>query len=144
MRKLITLMLAAGAIAVPAASASPLHGKPSGPKPCQGKATVTVVLKGTFVAAAPDGLSFQLNANHANRHGRPYLKAPQPLTITVNANTRYVKNGAAAKLSDLAANDRLVVLSKVNRCALKSAADPASLPALTARMVVDQGPAESS
>ena len=144
MRKLITLMLAAGAIAVPAASASPLHGKPSGPKPCHGRATVTVVLKGTFVAAATDGLSFQLSANHANRHGRLYLKGLQPMTITVNANTRFVKNGAAAKLSDLAAKDRLVVLSKASRCALKSTTDPASLPALTARMVVDQGPAESS
>src|SRR5262249_35757609 len=59
-------------------------------------------------------------------------------------NTRFVKNGAAAKLSDLAAKDRLVVLSKASRCALKSTTDPASLPALTARMVVDQGPAESS
>jgi hypothetical protein len=143
MRKLITLMLAAGAIAVPAASASPLHGKPSGPKPCHGKAMVMVVLKGTFVSAASNGLSFQLNADHANRYGRPYLKAPQPLTITVNAKTRYVKNGADAKLSDLAANDRLVVTAKVNRCALKSATTPASLPALTARMVVDQGPAKS-
>jgi hypothetical protein len=142
MRKLITLTLAAGALAVPGATASSLHGKPSGSKPCHGKAMVMVVLKGTVVFPG-FGLSFALNANHANRHGRPYLKAPQPLTIREDAKTRYVKNGAAAKASDLVANDRVVVLSKANRCALKSAAGAASLPALTARMVVDQGPAGS-
>jgi hypothetical protein len=143
MRKLITL-LAAGALVVPAATAAPTHGKPSGPKACHGKAKVMVVLKGLFVAAAADGSSLQLNANHANRHGRPYLKAPQPLTVGVDAKTRFVKNGAAAKLTDLAANDRLVVLSKTSRCDLRSASDPASLPALTARMVVDQGPTPAS
>jgi hypothetical protein len=142
MRKLITLTLAAGALAVPAATASPLHGKPSGSKPCHGKAMVMVVLKGTLVFPG-FGLTFAMNANHANRHGRPYLKAPQPLTINVDAKTRYVKNGAAAKGTDLVAKDRLVVLAKANRCALKSATDPASLPGLTARMVVDQGPAGS-
>jgi hypothetical protein len=57
-----------------------------------------------------------MSAKRANRHGRPYLKAPQPLTINVDAKTRYVKNGAAAERTD-----------------------PASLPALTARLVVDKG-----
>lgn len=142
MRKLITLTLVAGALAVPAAIAAPSHGNPGHPaKGCHGKAKVMIVLKGSFVAAAADGSSLQLNANHANRHGRPYLKAPQPLTVNVDAKTRFVKNGAAAKLSDLAANDRLVVLSKTSRCDLRSAADTASLPALTARMVVEKGSA---
>jgi hypothetical protein len=143
MRKLI-ILIAAGALAVPAATAAPTHGKPSGPKPCHGKAKVMVVLKGSFVAAAADGSSFQLNAKKANRHGRPYVKAPQPLTVNVDAKTRFVKSGAAAKLTDLAANDRLVVLSKAARCDLRSAADAASLPALTAKMVVDQGPAPAA
>jgi hypothetical protein len=142
MRKLVTLTLAAGALAVPAATPSPLHGKPSGSKPCHGKAMVMVVLKGTLVFPG-FGLTFAMNANRANRHGRPYLKAPPPLTINVDAKTRYVKNGAAAERTDLLANDRLVVLAKANRCALKSATDPASLPALTARLVVDQGLAGS-
>lgn len=140
MRKLITLTLVAGALAVPAATASPLHGKPSGSKPCHGKAMVMVVLKGSLVFPGFGG-TFAMNANHANRHGRLYLKAPQPLTINVDVKTRYVKNGAAAKRTDLVANDRLVVLAKANRCTLKSTTDPASLPALMARMVVDQGPA---
>jgi hypothetical protein len=143
MRKLITL-IAAAALVVPAATAAPTHGKPSGPKACHGKAKVMVVLKGSFVAAAADGSSLQLNANHANRHGRPYLKGPQPLTVNVDAKTRFVKQGSAAKLSDLAANDRLVVLAKAARCDLSGAADSASLPALTARMVVDQGPAPAA
>ncbi len=47
-RKLLVLTIAAGALAVPAATAAPTHGKPSGPKPCHGKAKVTVVLKGTL------------------------------------------------------------------------------------------------
>jgi hypothetical protein len=140
MRKLITLSLAAGALAVPAATASPLHGNPSGSKPCHGKATVMVVLKGLFVFPGFGG-TFAMDATRANRHGRPYLKAPQPLDIFVDAKTRYVKDGAAATRTDLVAKDRLVVLAKANRCALKSATGPASLPALTGRMVVDQGPA---
>jgi hypothetical protein len=139
MRKFITLTLAAGALGVPAATASPLHGKPGGSKPCHGKAMVMVVLKGPLVFPG-FGSTFAMNANRANQHGRPYLKAPQPVTINVDAKTRYVKNGAAAQRTDLLANDRLVVLAKANRCALKSATDPASLPALPARMVVDQGP----
>ena len=72
-----------------------------------------VVLKGSFVAAAADGASFQLNANHANRHGRPYLKLTQPMTVNVDAKTRIKKNDQDAKLADLAATDRLVVKSKV-------------------------------
>ena len=139
MRKLIALLLAAGALAVPAATAAPTHGKPSGPKPCHGKARVMVVLKGTLAndPAAAD-TSFQLTVLHANRWGRAYKQAAQPLTINVDANTRYVQNDQPSSLDALALSDQVVVKAKASRCDLRSATDPASLPGLTAKMVVDQ------
>ena len=146
--KLFTLTLVAGALAIPAATAAPGRDKPSQPasKParaCHGKAKVAVVLKGTFVAAGDDSSSFQLNAQRANKHGRMFLKAAQPLSVAVNADTGYVKNDQPAKLSDLTANDRLVVKAKLSKCDLKKAT-PDALPTLTARQVVDQGPAATA
>ncbi len=140
MRKLFILTLAAGALAVPAATAAPTHGKPSGPKPCHGKARVMVVLKGTLanVPAAGD-TSFQLTVLHTNRWGRGYRQATQPFTINMDPNTRYVKDDQPASLDALALNDQVVVKSKASRCDLRDA-DPASMPALTAKMVVDQTP----
>ena len=142
--KLITLALASAALAVPAATADPGHGQGHGKgkpdkqqKAC--KANVSVMLKGSFVAAAADGNSFQMNAVRANRHGRPYLKLTQPLSVNVDAKTKYVKNDASAKLTDLAAGDNVVVKSKACKRDLRNAQTPAALPALTARMVVDQG-----
>jgi hypothetical protein len=139
MRKLIALLLAAGALAVPAATAAPTHGKPSGPKPCHGKARIMVVLKGTLAndPAAAD-TSFQLTVLHSNRWGRAYKQATQPLTINADANTRYVVNDQPSSLDALALNDQVVVKAKASRCDLRDATDPASLPALTAKMVVDQ------
>src|SRR6266704_3852635 len=88
--KLLVLTIAAGALAVPAATAAPTHGKPSGPKPCHGKAKVMVVLKGTLANDPVTGdTSFQLTVNHTNRWGRAYKAAGQPLTVNVDANTRY-------------------------------------------------------
>ena len=134
MRKLITLMLAAGALAVPAATAAPTHGKPGGggTKPCHGKARVMVVLKGTLAndPAAGD-TSFQLTVLHTNRWGRGYKQATQPVTVNVSDSTRYVPS----TLDALALNDAVVVKSKAARCDLR---DPANLPDLTAKMVVDQ------
>ena len=142
MRKLIILMLAAAALAVPAATAAhgnPGHGKGhSGTKPCHGKAKVMVVLKGTLAndPAAGD-TSLQLTVLHTNRWGRGYKQGTQPATINVADATRYVKDDAASTLDALAMNDALVVKGKLSRCDLRDA-DPASMPALTARMVVDQ------
>jgi hypothetical protein len=139
MRKFLILTLAAGALAVPAATAAPTHGKPGGPPSCHGKALVTVVLKGTLANQPVAGdLLFQLNVLHTNRWGRGYKNATQPYTINVDANTRYVKDGPST-LDKLTMGDQLVVKSKANRCDLRNATDPASLPALTAKMVVDQG-----
>ena len=137
MRKLITLMLAAGALAVPAATAAPMHGKPgdgrgNGHGTCHGKARVMVVLKGTLAndPAAGD-TSFQLTVLRTNRWGRGYKQATQPVTVNVSISTRYVPS----TLDALALNDAVVVKAKAARCDLR---DPANLPDLTARMVVDQ------
>jgi hypothetical protein len=144
MRKLITLMLLAGALAVPAASAAPAKHNPGGhghgTKACHGKAKVMVVLKGTLAndPAAGD-TSFQLTVLHTNRWGRGYKQATQPLTVNVSDTTRYRKDGADSTIDALALNDQVVVQSKANRCDLRDA-DPANMPALTARMVVDQTP----
>jgi hypothetical protein len=137
MRKMIILMLAAG-LAVPAATAAPTKGKPSGPKPCRGKARVMVVLKGTLANDPATGeTSLQLTVLRTNRWGRGYKQATQPATINVADATRYVKDDAASTLDALALNDMVVVKGKLSRCALRDA-DPASMPALTAKMVVDQ------
>jgi hypothetical protein len=139
--KLISLTLVAGALAVPAATAAPGRDRPSHPqKACHGKAKVAVVLKGTLAndPAAAD-TSFQLTVQHANRWGRPYVKAAQPLTVNVDPNTRYSKNDQPSTLDALAQNDQVVVKSKLSRCDLRGAA-PDSLPQLTARRVVVQSP----
>ena len=142
MRKLITLMLAAAALAVPAATAAhgnPGHGKGhSGTKPCHGKAKVMVVLKGTLANQPVAGnTSFQLTVLRTNRWGRGYKLGTQPATINVAANTRYVKSGALTTIDQLTQNDTLVVKGKLSRCDLRDA-DPAAMPALTAKMAVDQ------
>ncbi len=141
MRKLITLMLLAGALAVPAATAAPTKGKPSGPKPCHGKAKVMVVLKGTLANDPLAGeTSFQLTVLHTNRWGRGYkLVTPQPVSVNVTDTTRYVKDGGTSTLDALAMNDAVVVKGKLSRCDLRDA-DPANMPPFTAKMVVDQTP----
>src|SRR6266516_3440712 len=125
MRKLITLMLAACALAVPAATAAPMKGKPSGTKPCHGKAQVMVVLKGTLANDPAAGeTSFQLTVLHTNRWGRGYkLVTPQPVSVNVTDTTRYVKDDGTSTLDALALNDAVVVKGKLSRCALRDA-DP--------------------
>jgi hypothetical protein len=138
MKKLITLMLAAAALAVPAATAAPTKGKPpGGPKPCHGKAKVMVVLKGTLANDPATGnTSFMLTVLSTNRWGRGYKQATQPVTVNVTDSTRYVKGGPSS-LDALALNDQVVVKGKLSRCDLRDA-DPAAMPVLTAKMVVDQ------
>jgi hypothetical protein len=135
--KLLALALAAAALAVPAATAAPTKGKPSGPRPCHGKAKVMVVLKGTLAndPIATD-TSFQLNVLHTNRWGRAYKQASQPFTVNVDANTRYVKADQPSTLDALAMSDLVVVKFKMSRCDLLANADSPATP--TAKMVVDQ------
>ena len=96
-----------------------------------------VVLKGTLAndPAAGD-TSLMLTVLHTNRWGRGYKAATQPVSVNVDNSTRYVK-GAPASLDMLALNDQVVVKGKLSRCDLRDA-DPAAMPPLTAKMVVDQ------
>src|SRR6266516_3349166 len=138
MKKLITFMLVGAALAVPAATAAPTKGKPpGGTKPCHGKAKVMVVLKGTLAndPIATD-TSFQLTVMHTNRWGRAYKQATQPLTVNVDANTRYVKADQPATLDALAMNDQVVVKFKMSRCDLLKNGNSPATP--TAKLVVDQ------
>jgi hypothetical protein len=135
--KLLVLTLAAGVLAVSAATAAPAKGKPSAPKPCHGKAKVMVVLKGTLANDPATGdTSFQLTVQHTNRWGRTYKAASQPLTVNVDANTRYVRADQPSTLDALAINDQVVVKSKMSRCDLL--ANASSPTALTAKAVVVQ------
>lgn len=145
MRKPIILMLAAAALAVPAATAAPNKGNPghgnghsnSGTKACHGKAKVMVVLRGTLANQPVAGdTSFQLTVLHTNRWGRGYKQGTQPATISVAANTRLMKSGQATTIDQLTMNDTLRVKGKMARCDLRDA-DPAAMPALTAKTVVD-------
>jgi hypothetical protein len=77
-----------------------------------------------------------LTVLHTNRWGRGYKAATQPVTVNVSDSTRYVK-GAPSSLDQLALNDAVLVKGKLSRCDLRDA-DPAAMPALTAKMVVDQ------
>ena len=96
------------------------------------------MLKGTLANDPATGdTSFQLNVTSSNRWGRGYKKAAQPLSVNVSDSTRYVKSGGASTLDALAQNDKVLVKSKMARCDLRDA-DPAAMPALSARQVVVQ------
>ncbi len=140
MRKALAVTLAIGAVLAPAATA----GK--GPKPeppakadqarqhvvvC--KAPRAVVLFGTFVAAG-DG-SFTMDVTKANAPGRK-LAGKKAFAVKVDAKTKFVRGGAAAKLADLVAGDRLNV-----RASLCKAADVEKAEILARRVVAKAAPA---
>jgi hypothetical protein len=100
---LVTLAAALALSAV--AFAKP--GKPEHTRPvCKHK---NVLLKGTFLTAGTD--SFTMNVLKTNRGGRN-LKGEQ--TVQVGDKTRFKRKGKEGKaaLTDLVANDRLLVLAR--------------------------------
>src|ERR671936_2576734 len=137
--KLVTVALATAALAASGATADPGHGK--GKPSCK---PAPVMLAGTLANDPATGdPSFQLNVSHANRLGRLYAKAGNPVTVNVDAKTSYRKDGGAATLDALAQNDRAVVLAKVCRADVKAAkASNSALPTLTGRAVLDKGQAQ--
>src|ERR671934_1049998 len=141
--KLVTVALATAALAASGATADPGHGK--GKPSCK---PAPVMLAGTLANDPATGdPSFQLNVSHANRLGRLYAKAGNPVTVNVDPNTRYRKDGGSSTLDALAQNDRALVFAKVCRADVKKAVGAnTALPAPTARAVLDKGPkpAESS
>ncbi len=143
--KLVTVVLATAALGASGATADPGHGKGKGKPSCK---PAPVMLAGMLANDPATGeTSFQLTVKHANRLGRLYAKAANPVTVTVDDKTRYRKDGGTSTLDALAQNDRALVLAKVCRSDVKAAkASSSALPALTARLVLDKGqkPAESS
>ena len=139
--KLVTVALATAALAASVAMADPGHGK--GKPTCK---PAPVMLAGTLANDPATGdTSFQLTEKHANLLGRLYAKAGNPITVNVDANTHYRKAGAASTLDALAQNDRALVFAKVCRADVKKAKQSGSaLPTLTARLVLDKGPQDTS
>src|SRR6266487_1503602 len=131
--KLVSVGLATAALAASGATADPGHGK--GKPSCK---PAPVMLAGTLANDPATGeTSLQLTVKHANRLGRLYAKAANPVTVTVDANTRYRKDGGSSTLDALAQNDR----ARVCRSDVKKAKQSGgALPDLTARLVLDKGP----
>ena len=141
--KLVTVALATAALAASGATADPGHGK--GKPTCK---PAPVMLAGTLASEPATGdITLELTVKHANRLGRLYAKAGNPVTVALDAKTRYRKDGGDSTLDALAQNDRALVLAKVCRSDVKAAkATSSALPTPTARLVLDKGqkPAESS
>jgi hypothetical protein len=140
--KLVTVGLATAALAASGATADPGHGN-SGKNQSQTRCRpAPVLLAGTLVNDSATGdTSFQLTVKHANRLGRLYVKAGNPVTVDVAAQTHYRKAGTASTLDALAKGDRALVLAKVCRADVRKARQSGSaLPDLTARLVLDKGP----
>jgi hypothetical protein len=112
-------------------------GKPA--KPTTGpdcRPRVKVVLKGTLASDPAAGdTSFQLNVLKANRHGRAYVSAAQPITVNVDAGTRFRRKAPGSEptktLESLALSDRVRLGAKACKADLRGGATPE----LTARHV---------
>jgi hypothetical protein len=140
--KHVMIGLVAAALAATGAQA---HGGPGKDKAAAAKARcrpAPVLLMGTLAndPAAGD-TSFQLQVKHANRLGRLYAKAGNPVSVAVDDKTRLRKGGATSTLDALAQNDRAVVLAKVCRADVRSALKSnGPLPPMTARLVLAKAP----
>ena len=109
-------------------------GKPATGPGCRPR--VKVILKGTLANdPAESDTSFQMNVIRANRHGRAYVSAAQPITINVDSKSKFrrkAKGSAPTKtLDSLAMGDRVLVGAKACKADLANGATPD----LTARHV---------
>jgi hypothetical protein len=141
--KLVTVGLATAALASSGATADPGHGKSGthGPS-CR---PAPVFLAGTLANDPATGdTSFMLTVKHANRLGRRYANAGNPVTLNVDANTHYRKAGAPSTLDALAQGDRVLIAAKTCRADVsKALKSHTALPNLTARLVFDRGAKQS-
>jgi hypothetical protein len=139
--KLVTVGLATAALAASGATADPGHG--NGKPSCK---PAPVMLAGTLANDPATGdTSLQLTVKHGNGLGRLYAKAGNPVTVGLDANTRYRKDGGDSTLDLLAQNDRALVFAKVCRADVNKAKQSGgALPDLTARLVLDKGPKPAS
>ena len=141
--KLVTVGLATAALAASGATADPGKGKSGTHGPtCR---PAPVMLAGTLANDPVSGdTSFTLTVKHANRLGRQYAKAGNPVTVNADPNTHYRKAGAASTLDALAQGDRVLVVAKTCRAEVRKAlASHTTLPDLTARLVFDKGAKQS-
>lgn len=129
---LVTALLGASAAF---AHDNPGKGKrpPTGPN-CK---TAKVLLKGTLANDPAAGeTSFQMTVKRANRKGRAYVSATQPVTINVDEKTRVMRKAKGERktrtLESLGMGDRALVHAKVCRGDLRDGATPP----LTARFVL--------
>jgi hypothetical protein len=140
----VALVTALVSASVAFAHGNPGKGKPeTAPdkpaKPASGqncKPRVMVMLKGTLASDPAAGdTSFQMNVTKANRHGRAYVSATQPVTLNVDAKTklrRKAPGSAPTKtLDSLALGDRVHVTAKACKADLRGGGTPE----LTARHV---------
>ena len=140
--KHLMIGLAVAAIAASGATArdttKPDHSTRFNPAP--------LMLLGTVANdPAADDKSLQLDVKHANKLGRLYKKAGNPVSVNVDDKTRYRKGGAASTLDALAQGDRALVFAKVCRSDVRKAVKEGSaLPAMTARKVLAKAPESSS
>ena len=141
--KLVTVGFATAALAASGATADPGHGKSGTHGPACRPAPV--FLAGTLANDPATGdTSFMLTVKHANRLGRQYAKAGNPVTVNVDANTHYRKAGSASTLDTLALGDRVLIAAKTCRADVRKALKAHStLPNLTARLVFDRGAKQS-
>ena len=111
MRFKTTLLVVIAAALALSAVAFAKPGKPEHTRPDKGAACryKNVLLKGTFLTAGTD--SFTMNVLKVNRGGRS-LKGEQ--TLQASETTRFKRKGKHGKaaLTDLVANDRLLVLAR--------------------------------
>jgi len=149
--RIVLLALAAALLGTSVAVAKDNPGRGHGKAHAKGNKQTTgancrprvmVVLKGTLANDPAEGdLSLQLTAMKANKHGRAYLTASQPLTINVDANTKYRRKAPGTAptktLDSLALGDWVKVKSKACKADLRNGGTPD----LTARHVKARGAA---
>jgi len=139
--KTLTLVCGVFAVSATVALAAPQKKpQPSGPN-CKPK--VTVILKGTIPTAPGGGatLPFGLAVTvmHTNFFGHAYLKATQPVTVTIDTKTRIRFEGmkGLTALQAMAMNDRVKLEARVCKADLANGATPS----LTAKRLVAHTPA---
>jgi hypothetical protein len=112
-------------------------GKPAKPATGQNcRPSVKVILKGMLASDPAEGdASFQMNVTKANRHGRAYVSAAQPITVNVDAKTKFrrkARGSAPTKtLDSLALGDLVRLGAKACQADLRGG----GMPDLTARHV---------
>jgi hypothetical protein len=129
------LAVAGFAVSSALAAAPAEKGKP----PTTGagcKPRIAVVLKGTLASTpGASATAISLNVKSGNHWGAAYVKATQPTSINVDANTKIRRQGQKT-LASLLSGDRVLVQARVCKADLANSATQK----LTASKVIAQSP----